>query len=302
MRTPDGDPANPAAWETMADYLRERYPVIGVEGVNRMLARGDFVLQDGSRLTEQHPYQPHTFVWFHRELREEPEVPGDIPVLYRDERIVVVDKPHFLASIPRGRHIRQSVIVRLRDELGLPELSPAHRLDRLTAGVLVLTTEQRWRAPYQDLFAQRRVTKTYQAIAPYRPELELPRVVQSHIHKERGIMQAWELPGREPNSRTLVELLEYGERDAEGIRWGRYLLTPHTGRTHQLRLHLNSLGVPIRHDPLYPVDIDKPIDDFENPLQLLAWRLDFDDPIDGTMRRFESARGLDLPGSAALST
>ncbi|MCT1458023.1 pseudouridine synthase [Aestuariimicrobium sp. p3-SID1156] len=286
----------------MADYLRERYSVIGVEGVNRMLARGDFVLQDGSRLTEHHRYQPHTFVWFHRELREEPEVPGDIPVLYRDERIVVVDKPHFLASIPRGRHIRQSVVVRMREELGLSELSPAHRLDRLTAGVLVLTTEKGWRAPYQDLFAQRRVTKTYQAIAPYRPELELPRVVQSHIHKERGIMQAWELPGREPNSRTLVELLEHGEQDAEGTRWGRYLLTPHTGRTHQLRLHLNSLGVPIRHDPLYPVDIDKPIDDFDDPLQLLAWRLDFGDPIDGTMRRFESARGLDLPGSAAFST
>lgn len=296
MRTPDRQPGSPP-WATMADYLRERYPVIGVEGVNRMLARGDFVLQDGSVLTKDEPYAPHTFVWFHRELREEAPVPGTIGVLYRDERIVVVDKPHFLASIPRGRHVRESVVVRMRDELDLPELSPAHRLDRLTAGVLVLTTEQRWRAPYQDLFARREVCKTYQAIAGYRPDLRLPRVVESHIVKQRGVMQAWELPDETPNSRTLVELLEVGGHDPDGVGpWARYRLSPHTGRTHQLRLHLNSLGIPIRHDPLYPIDIDKPIDDFTDPLQLLACELNFTDPIEGSERRFCSLQRLELPG------
>ncbi|MGA4506741.1 pseudouridine synthase [Propionibacteriaceae bacterium G1746] len=292
----------------MADYLRERFRVIGLEGVERMLGRGDFVDHQGVALTGAEPYTPHTFVWFHRELRDEPVVPGEITVLHRDERLVVVDKPHFLASIPRGRHIRQSVVVRMRDELGLPELSPAHRLDRLTAGVLVLTTEQRWRAPYQDMFAKRLVSKTYQAIAPYRAGLGLPREVASHIHKTRGVMQAFELPDRPPNARTLVTLDEVaGAADAGGAteagaelhagaeRWARYRLHPHTGRTHQLRLHLNSLGIPIRHDPLYPLDLDRDIDDFTDPLQLLAERLEFIDPVDGVPRTFTSQRQLHLP-------
>ncbi|MGD8214000.1 pseudouridine synthase [Aestuariimicrobium sp. Y1814] len=279
----------------MGAYLRERFPKLGLEGLERMLVRGDFVDQQGRRLTGEEPYTPHTFVWFHRELRDEPEVPGEIEVLFRDERIVVVDKPHFLTTIPRGRHIRQSVVVRMREQLDLPELGPAHRLDRQTAGVLVLTTEQRWRGAYQDLFAQRLVTKTYTAVARFDPDLALPRVVESHIHKQRGVMQAVELPDREPNARTLVELDEVGPLDAEGRRWARYRLSPHTGRTHQLRLHLNSLGIPIRHDPLYPVDLDRDLDDFTDPLQLLAHRLEFDDPVDGSPRRYESRRVLQLP-------
>ena len=297
MRTPDRNPLNAAPWATMADFLRERFPKVGLEGLERMLVRGDFVNQHGTVLTGDEPYTPHTFVWFHRELREEPEVPGQIEVLYRDERIVVVDKPHFLASIPRGRHIRQSVVVRMREHLGLPELGPAHRLDRQTAGVLVLTTEQRWRAPYQDLFARRVVTKTYTAVAGYDPDLALPRTVESHIHKDRGVMQAFEIAGRAPNSRTLVELDELGEAAPGGRRWARYTLSPHTGKTHQLRLHLNSLGIPIRNDPLYPVDRDRALDDFTDPLQLLASRLEFLDPIDGTPRRYHSSRRLDLPAT-----
>ena len=298
MRTPDRDPQHPAPWPTLGAYLRERFPAVGLDGLERMLAGGEFVLQDGTPITGDERYTPHTFVWFHRELRDEPVVPGEITVLHRDDRIVVVDKPHFLSTIPRGRHIRQSVVVRMREELGLPELGPAHRLDRQTAGVLVLTTERRWRGAYQDLFAHRRVTKTYSAIALHDPDLALPRVVESHIHKERGVMQAFEVPGRPANAHTLVELDEVGGWDDAGEgRWARYRLTPRTGRTHQLRLHLNSLGIPIRHDPLYPLDLDRDLDDFTHPLQLLAQRLEFIDPVDQTPRVYESARTLELPGA-----
>ena len=120
----------------MGHWLRDTSPE-GVD-VDGMLADERFVYGDGSVLLADDAYRPHTFVWFHRDLREEPEVPGEIAVLHRDERLVVVDKPPFLSTIPRGRHVRQSVTVRLRDELGLPELSPLHRLDRVTSGVLLL--------------------------------------------------------------------------------------------------------------------------------------------------------------------
>ena len=168
-------------------------------------------------------------------------VPFDIPVLYRDDDIVVVDKPHFLATMPRGGHVAQTATVRLRRELDLPELSPAHRLDRLTAGVLLFTARREVRGAYQTMFARGEVRKTYLARAAVDPALEFPMTVRSRIIKERGRLQAFEEPG-EPNAETFIEHL--GD--------GLYRLTPRTGRTHQLRVHMASLGLPIIGDPLYP--------------------------------------------------
>jgi len=268
------------AW--LRDKLGERVDVPG------LLAQDRFVRDDLSPVREDDPYTPYTFVWFHRDLREEPEVPGSLPVLHRDERLVVVDKPAFLSAIPRGDHVRQSVVVRLRDELGLPELSTLHRLDRITSGVLVLATEQRWRGPYQVLFERGEVRKTYRALAPYLPELEETVVVRNHIRKERGEVRAEVVPGAPVNAETLVEL---ESRDGD---LAVYRLTPRTGRTHQLRLHLHGLGAPIVGDPLYPVLSDVSVDDFTRPLQLLASELELDDPIDGEVRRFASVRRLPI--------
>lgn len=247
-----------------------------------MLAAGRFVRSDGSPIAGTEPYAPHTFLWFHRDLREEPEVPFEVHVLHRDERIVVVDKPHFLSSIPRGRHVTQSVVVLMRTALDLPELSPAHRLDRLTAGVLLLTTERRWRAPYQQVFEHRRATKTYTALAPIRPDLALPIEVSNHLHKRRGVLQADVHPDRPPNTHTRIEL-----EDSRGT-YGRYRLLPTTGKTHQLRVHMDALGVPILGDPLYPEVLDVDVDDFSTPLELVARTLAFVDPVSGQERRFTS--------------
>jgi tRNA pseudouridine32 synthase / 23S rRNA pseudouridine746 synthase len=224
-------------------------------------------------------------VYLYRVLRDEVPVPFDIPVLHRDEDIVVIDKPHFLATMPRGRHVAQTALVRLRRALDLPELTPAHRLDRLTAGVLLFTARREVRGPYQTLFARGAVHKTYVASAPVNPEVALPRVVRSRIIKRRGHLQAVEEPG-EPNAETLVELLSPD---------GLYRLTPRTGRTHQLRVQMASLGLAIDGDPLYPNVIDVANDDFSTPLQLLAEHIEFDDPLTGARRRFDTARRLD-PG------
>lgn len=223
-----------------------------------------------------------TAVFLYRELPDEVPVPFDLPVLYRDANIVVVDKPHFLATMPRGRHVAQTALVRLRRELGLPELSPAHRLDRLTAGVLLFTARRDVRGAYQTLFSRGAVRKTYLARAAIDPALAFPRVVHSRITKLRGRLQAVSEPGA-PNAETLVELVD-------GVAHGRYRLTPRTGRNHQLRVHMASLGIPIFGDPLYPNIIDVPADDFSTPLQLLAQRIEFDDPLTGARREFASGR------------
>jgi tRNA pseudouridine32 synthase/23S rRNA pseudouridine746 synthase len=215
-------------------------------------------------------------------------VPFPVEVLHVDARIVVVDKPHFLATTPRGAHVKESVLVRLRGSLGLPDLAPSHRLDRLTAGVLVFTAHRDHRAAYAGLFQTRKVYKAYEALALFDPTLEFPRRVSCRIEKRRGSLQA-EVVAGEPNSETLIELLE-----ARG-QLARYRLTPATGKTHQLRVHMAALGLPILGDPLYPRILDLEPDDFSAPLQLVARRLSFTDPIDQTARDYTSGFALEWP-------
>jgi tRNA pseudouridine32 synthase/23S rRNA pseudouridine746 synthase len=243
---------------------------------------GEVVRADGDPVTDTTVLPAGAHVYLYRELRDEVPVPFEVPLLHRDEDIVVVDKPHFLATMPRGRHVAQTALVRLRRELDLPELSPAHRLDRLTAGVLLFTTRRELRGRYQTLFSRGLVHKTYLGRAAVDPDLEFPVVLRSRIIKRRGCLQAVEEPG-EPNAETLIELV--GD--------GLYRLTPRTGRTHQLRVHMASMGLPLIGDPLYPNVVDVAPDDFSRPLQLLAHSLEFKDPVTCERRVFTSSRTLE---------
>ncbi|OBK17569.1 pseudouridine synthase [Mycobacterium sp. 1245852.3] len=259
--------------------LAELTARFGARARAKVLA-GEVVGADGAVIDCATVLPAGASVYLYRELPDEVPVPFDIPVLHRDDDIVVVDKPHFLATMPRGRHVAQTALVRLRRELGLPELSPAHRLDRLTAGVLLFTARREVRGAYQTLFSRGLVSKTYLARAAVDPELELPRVVTSRIIKRRGHLQAVCEPGA-PNAETRVELLSPD---------GLYRLTPRTGRTHQLRVHMASLGIPIGGDPLYPDVVDVAADDFSTPLRLLAQRIEFTDLLTGVRREFVSRR------------
>ncbi|KAA0931308.1 RluA family pseudouridine synthase [Streptomyces apricus] len=274
-----------AEWGTVREYLLERL-ASRAAAVEEMFAAGRVVGADGRAVAPDAAYEPGMFVWFHRELPAEERVPFPVEVVYRDEHIVVADKPHFLATTPRGGHVTETALARLRRELGLPALGAAHRLDRLTAGLVLFTVRPAERGAYQTLFRDRLVHKEYEAVAPYAPDLELPRTVRSRILKERGVLAAREVPG-EPNAVTRIESAR--RRGA----LARYRLLPRTGQTHQLRVHLCALGVPILGDPLYPVVAGPvPAGDFRRPLQLLARTLEFTDPVTGRRHAFRSGRTL----------
>ncbi len=261
----------------MLAELRSRF---GDEAAAKVLA-GEVVCADGSVVDEVTELPAGAFIYWYRDLPDEAVVPFDVPVLYRDENIVVVDKPHFLATMPRGGHVVQTALVRLRRALGLWELSPAHRLDRLTAGVLVFTARRSVRGAYQTMFASGGVSKTYLARSSAGTLAE-PVELRNRIVKRRGSLQAVVEPG-EVNAVTVVAPLGSG----------LFQLTPSTGRTHQLRVHMNSLGLPIDGDPLYPTVLDVAAGDFSTPLQLLAHRLAFTDPVTGVEQEFVSQRMLE---------
>ena len=279
LRLPDG-----GSWATVAEFLSARFPADAAR-VREKVTAGEVVDGAGTAITEGTPYAAGRFVYLYRDPPVEERVPFEIDVLHRDEHLLVVDKPHFLATTPRGSWVAETALVRLRRELDLPELSPAHRLDRLTAGVLVFTVHAGARRAYQSLFDARRVDKEYEAVARHAPGMRFPREVHSRIVKERGVLQAREVPG-EINALSRVELLG---TDA-GL--GRYRLLPRTGKTHQLRVHMNSLGLPILGDNLYPTAYDVAPQDYSSPLQLLARAVEFDDPYTGRRTRFVSARNL----------
>ncbi|GAA1458329.1 pseudouridine synthase [Williamsia maris] len=282
--------------ELLIDALR-RAPALSDLDEAGLLARfaaREIVDLSGSPLDPSTPTTPGAPVYLYRDLPVEVAIPFDLPVLHADDDIIVVDKPHFLATMPRGVHVVETALVRLRREFGTDLISPAHRLDRLTAGVLLFTRRPQARRDYQALFADRLVQKEYRAAAPVRTDLRLPADVENRILKDSGDLRARVVDG-EVNARSRVELLDASSDATAGL--AEYRLTPHTGRTHQLRLHMAGLGIPIDGDPLYPevrAELAARPDsgDFTRPLRLVAHRLEFDDPLTGRRRVFCSTRSV----------
>lgn len=276
-------------WATVRAFLAERLPVLDEAGWADRLLRGEVLGPSGEVLGVDARFQPAQLLWYWREPEAEAEIPFEAEVLFQDEHIVVADKPHFLPMSPVGRYARWTLLAQLQRQLGLDTLTPIHRLDRETAGVVVFCIRPATRAAYQDLFRQRSVHKQYEALADHRPELDWPQTRRSRIVPSDQHMLMHEVEGA-ANAETLVEWLEARDGTA------RYRLTPLTGRTHQLRVHMNALGLPLRGDSLYPVMQPAPAvgaaPDYSQPLQLLARCIRFQDPISGLERCFESRRQL----------
>ncbi|AXJ09860.1 RluA family pseudouridine synthase [Arthrobacter sp. PM3] len=292
LRLPDEGP-----WETALDYMMHRWGHIDPQGIEDRFDAGEIVGEAGVALDRSTPLQDHTFIWYYRTLPPETRIPVELSILHQDEHLLVVDKPHFLPTTPGGTYIQESALVRLRNQLDLPDLIPMHRLDRMTAGVLLLSTNPATRGKYQVLFEKRQVQKEYECVsaaepAPGHPAVEFPVVVRNRMTKSRSYLLAEVVDG-EPNAETRIDRLRTFDADAAGgPRRALYRLEPHSGKTHQLRVHMASLGLGIVNDAFYPELLDKAPDDYAKPLQLLARGIRFVDPITG--RPVEYRSGLDL--------
>ncbi len=280
-----------AQWLTITDFLVERFPAIPRSTWLERMTWGHVVDELGVPVTPERPYQGHIRVYYYRDLEVEPRIPFDEVILHQDEHLIVVDKPHFLPVTPSGKYLQETVLVRLKRKLGIDSLVPIHRIDRDTAGLVLFSVQPTTRDAYQALFRDRTVHKTYEAIAPWRPELHdessFPLTRHSRIVEGEGFMTQCEVDGT-PNALTHIEVLEIKGQFA------RYQLSPVTGKRHQLRVHMNALGLPIVGDGIYPVLTPEGQIDYAHPLQLLAKSIEWLDPITHEARRFESQRHLIL--------
>ena len=282
----------PGSWPTMLDFFAERFPAISRALWQQRMEQGLVIDESGAAITPDLPYQAHQRVYYYRAVPAEPRIPFNETVLYQDEHLVVADKPHFLPVVPSGNYLAETLLLRLRQKLGLTNLVPIHRIDRDTAGLVLFSVQPNSRAAYSALFAERQVKKTYEAIAPWRSDLSFPLTRESRIVEACHFMLQHEVSGL-ANAITHIHVLEvHGDM-------ARYKLNPVTGKRHQLRVHMAALGLPIVGDGLYPTLTPEGQMDYDRPLQLLARSIEFIDPISGLPRRFESEHRL-MPLSSQL--
>jgi tRNA pseudouridine32 synthase/23S rRNA pseudouridine746 synthase len=275
----------PGDWPTIIDFLVQRFPAITREVWLQRMRDGLVADEFGAPVTPDRPYRGHMRVYYYRALEDEPRVPFEAQVLYQDEHLVVADKPHFLPVTPSGHYVQETLLVRLKNSLGLDGLAPLHRIDRETAGLVLFSVKPAERDAYQGLFRRHEMVKHYEAIAAWRDDIAFPLTRQSRIVQGEPFFRQQEAPGP-ANSETHIGVLEVLGGHA------RYALSPVTGRKHQLRVHMHALGIPILNDRIYPPVHPTPDDDYARPLQLLAKSVRFKDPLTGEDRTFQSRLSL----------
>lgn len=278
---------------TVIDFLVQRYPFLRREEWMQRLLTGDVTDASGRVMAAQDACPVGLRLYYFRSVPPEPPLPFHATVLWENEHLLVADKPHFLPVIPSGKYLHETLLVRLKQSTGIDTLSPVHRIDRDTAGLVLFAKQPSGRAPYQALFRERQVDKVYECIAPWNPNLAWPLTRTSRLAPAEHFMQQTEVPGT-PNAITRIEPTEINDTLA------RYCLRPLTGQRHQLRVHMAALGLPIVNDGIYPVLTAQGTADFTRPLQLLARSLAFIDPLSGQRLEFESRLALADWNSPAL--
>lgn len=272
-------------WPTVLDFLIDHFPFISADTWMMRMHKGEVVSEHGMAITPTTSYQPQTRIFYYRHIDNETRIPVDEKIIFQNDHLVVVDKPPFLPVTPTGPFVQESLLVRLKKTLRCDTLSPIHRLDRATSGIMLFSVNEATRGVYQTLFQQRAITKQYEAIAPTTNKIDFPFVYKSRLVKGEPFFIMKEVAGK-PNSETHIDVKKINGG------WTHYLLRPITGKQHQLRIHLSSLGIPIRHDSLYPVVLPKQPDDYSKPLQLLAKSIAFKDPLTHVDHYFESEQSL----------
>lgn len=293
--------------DTVLQFLQVRYAHVPAQRWLERVTAGEVHFEHGERVAPDTPYRRNCRVRYVKSQPQEPHIPFAVDVVYEDEHVVVASKPHFLPVVPGAEFVQESLVYRLRQRLQLPELTPAHRLDRDTAGLVLLCKQSAHRGLYQQLFQSRAVHKRYLAVVhlpsradtdPVAPSLIAADTCWQHRLGPAAAPAPWfamAVHAGPANATTWV-------RACEPIAPQKALLClePVTGRKHQLRVQAAHMGYPLLHDRFYPHMQPKSPDNYAEPLQLLASELAFIDPICKKPMHFVSPHRLNYGASDVL--
>jgi tRNA pseudouridine32 synthase/23S rRNA pseudouridine746 synthase len=279
-------PVTEKPYPSILTFLCNRFPAIAPDIWEKRISEGKVLGENRRQITPNSAYAPQERIFYFREVSDEPTIPFAEKILHIDDEILVACKPHFLPVTPGGRYVDECLLNRLRRSTGIEDLVPLHRIDRETAGIVLFSVNKKSRGLYGTLFMNGLVEKSYQAVSVCLPDQQPASwQVENRIEHGEPRFRMTTPPGK-VNARSSINLVEVkGER-------ARFILHPHTGKTHQLRLHMSGLGFGILHDRYYPELEDEREDDFAAPLQLVAERLRFKDPLTCRELEFESERRL----------
>ncbi|HEY7866263.1 MAG TPA: pseudouridine synthase [Psychromonas sp.] len=275
---------------TVLEYLIIKFPYIDAQIWRQRITDGKVHYHDGSLITARSPFQAQQRVYYYREVESEPGIPFKETILFQDQHILVAYKPHFLAVTPGGKYVNECLQNRLRRSTGINALQALHRLDRVTAGLVMFSVNPDTRHLYHHLFKTRQIHKSYQAIAKISDgenltgkEWEMKnRIVPAEPRFRMRVAEG------QANSHSVIRCLQQSAQTA------LFELNPVTGKTHQLRLHMQALGWPILNDKYYPQLQPLSADNYCAPLQLLAKELQFIDPVTDHPRCFRADSNLSL--------
>lgn len=235
-----------AEWNhTLADYLARHQDWFRHIDLEDAVSSGQFQV-NGHALSFQDTLGPQPVV-FVRPPWEEPPAPDTIHVIFRDQDLLVVDKPAGIPITPSGAYLEHSLLHLLRTRLQLPDVSPVHRLDLETSGVCAFAVRPAVRGHFQKQFQDQSVHKEYHALVWGQLDADLQEI-RHPLARHDQIHTRWVPHPTGLTAHTRIEKLTHRGSFSEVV------VQPITGRTNQIRAHLAGVGHPIVGDKKYHQD------------------------------------------------
>lgn len=228
---------------TLLDFFAGRFPFLPAAEWERRIHNGWF--RAGDRLlTPDEVLKPNQLIRHYNPSVKEPAVPDGVKILEEQEDWLIVYKPAPLPMHQGGRYYKNTLISIL-GEMGYPGVRMVHRIDSVTSGLVIVARNKPAALKLHQLFGMNRVQKSYYAMV--RGAVPFNRVTaDAPVRRKHGFVFECgkDLAGAKPSATEIQRVTVFGDRSLVKC-------IPVTGRTHQIRLHLQYIGYPVLDDPIY---------------------------------------------------
>jgi 23S rRNA pseudouridine1911/1915/1917 synthase len=282
--------------QSLLAHLASRYPHSSPQAWQQKLNSGEVTLNGVAATGSESIASGQTLVW-NRPPWIEPDAPQRFEVLFEDLHLLAVDKPSGLPTLPGGGFMENTLLRLVQKRT--PSANPVHRLGRATTGIVLFAKTPQAASALSTNWNTHRIQKIYRALAQniaQRDAYEILTPIGRVPHPRMGSVWA-----ADPNGKPAKSSAKVISRDAGATT---FEVTLHSGRPHQIRIHLASIGHPLVGDPLYGIT-GQPLENLpglpgDGGYLLHAQFLKFHHPITGEEIHLEAA--LPWPLHSALDS